>query len=117
MNEPEAPLMGIFGAVAQAMNVSAPLVLIRHRTGDANVPAIRRFSRDDAIGNALAVLAKRLVAWTATPWPDLVVAALIAGLFLHASSMVRDARNDRRDASLRRPAQEPVAKARPSQRR
>lgn len=90
--QPEAELMGLFGVIALTINVAAAFVLIPHRTGDANVRAVWLFSRNDAIGNAAVVLAAALVAWTATPWPDLAAAFLIAGLFLQSSwSIVRDA--------------------------
>lgn len=96
---PEAELMGLFGIVALVVNVLAAAVLIPHRTGDANVRAVWLFSRNDAIGNAAVVVAAGLVAWTGTIWPDLVVALVIAGLFLHSSwSIIRDARADLREA-------------------
>lgn len=96
--QPEAQLMGILGFVALAVNVAAAAVLIPHRSGDANVRAVWLFSRNDAIGNLAVVVAAGLVAWTGTPWPDLVVALVIAGLFLQSSwSIVRDARSDLRD--------------------
>ena len=96
---PEAELMGLFGIVALVVNVLAAAVLIPHRTGDANVRAVWLFSRNDAIGNAAVVVAAGLVTWTGTVWPDLVVALVIAGLFLHASwSIIRDARADLREA-------------------
>jgi Co/Zn/Cd efflux system component/copper chaperone CopZ len=98
--QPEAELMGLFGLVALAVNVAAAFVLLPHRTGDANVRAVWLFSRNDAIGNLAVVIAAGLVAWTGTPWPDLVVAAVIAGLFLQSSwSIVRDARGDLREAT------------------
>lgn len=103
LNRPEAEVMGIFGGVALAVNVVAALVLIPHRTGDANVRAVWLFSRNDAVGNALVVLAAGLVAWTGTRWPDLVAAVGIAGLFLQSSwSIIRDARTDLRTASSER---------------
>ena len=99
-NQPEAGLMGLFGIIALAVNVGAALALIPHRTGDANVRAVWLFSRNDAIGNAAVVVAAGLVAWTGTAWPDLVVAAVIAGLFLQSSwVIVRDARADLREAA------------------
>ena len=92
---PGAELMGILGAIALAVNIIAALVLLPHRTGDANVRAVWLFSRNDAIGNAAVIVAAGLVAWTRTPWPDLIVAAGIAGLFLQSSWLiVRDARAD-----------------------
>ncbi|MET4702490.1 Co/Zn/Cd efflux system component/copper chaperone CopZ [Constrictibacter sp. MBR-5] len=100
VNQPEAELMGLFGIIALAVNVAAALALIPHRTGDANVRAVWLFSRNDAIGNAAVVVAAGLVAWTGTAWPDLVVAAVIAGLFLQSSwVIVRDARADLREAA------------------
>ena len=96
---PEAELMGLFGIVALVVNVLAAAVLIPHRTGDANVRAVWLFYRNDAIGNAAVVVAAGLVTWTGTVWPDLVVALVIAGLFLHSSwSIIRDARADLREA-------------------
>jgi Co/Zn/Cd efflux system component len=93
LNEPEAHLMGIFGIMALAVNVGAAAVLIPHRKGDANVRAVWLFSRNDALGNVAVVIAAALVAWTGSRWPDLVVAAIIAGLFLHSSwAIIRDAR-------------------------
>jgi Co/Zn/Cd efflux system component/copper chaperone CopZ len=92
---PEADVMGLYGGIALVVNVAAALVLIPHRTGDANVRAVWLFSRNDAIGNVAVVLAAGLVAWTGSAWPDLVVAIVIALLFLQSSwSIIRDARAD-----------------------
>jgi cation diffusion facilitator family transporter len=99
--QPEAELMGVFGIIALAVNVTAAAVLVPHRTGDANVRAVWLFSRNDAIGNAAVVVAAGLVAWTDTPWPDLIVALIIAGLFLQSSwSIVRDAGRELRPKRL-----------------
>lgn len=91
----EAELMGMLALVALAVNVGAALVLVPHRAGDANVRAVWLFSRNDAIGNAAVVVAALLVGLTGTSWPDLVVAFVIAALFLQSSwVIVRDARRD-----------------------
>jgi Co/Zn/Cd efflux system component len=82
---PQAELMGAFGVVALVVNVASAAVLIRHRSGDANVQAVWLFSRNDALGNVAVIAAAGLVWLTATPWPDLMVAAAIAGLFLHSA--------------------------------
>lgn len=93
--QPDAEWMGVLGLVALMVNVAATVVLLPHRTGDSNVRAVWLFSRNDAIGNAAVVAAAVLVRWLDSPWPDLVVAVAIAGLFLQsASSIVRDARVD-----------------------
>lgn len=100
LGEPTAELMGIFGGVALAVNVTAAVLLIPHRTGDANMRAVWLFSRNDALGNLAVVVAAGLVAWTGTPWPDLVAAFVIASLFLQSSwSIVRDARADLREVA------------------
>ena len=100
LNEPEAELMGVFGLIALLVNVAAALLLIPHRAGDANVRAVWLFSRNDAIGNLAVIVAALLVAWTSTPWPDLIVAMIVASLFLHSSwSIIKDARREARCGS------------------
>lgn len=97
--QPEAELMGLLGVIGLAVNVTAAAVLVPHRSGDANVRAVWLFSRNDAIGNAAVVVAAGFVAVTDTPWPDLIVAIVIAGLFLQSSwSIVRSARRELRTA-------------------
>jgi Co/Zn/Cd efflux system component len=99
LGRPDADFMWIFGSAGLIVNVLAALVLARHRTGDANVRAVWLFSRNDAIGNALVVLAGMLVAWTSNSWPDLLASALIAGLFLKSAwSIVAVARTELRAA-------------------
>lgn len=95
--QPEAEIMGLLGVVALLVNVAAAIALIPHRTGDANARAVWLFSRNDAVGNAAVIVAAGLVAWTGTAWPDLVVAMIIATLFLQSSlSIVKDALRDLR---------------------
>ncbi len=82
---PEAELMGLFGIGALLVNVICAVSLMKHRTGDANVQAVWLFSRNDALGNLAVVVAAAFVWLTTTPWPDLIVAAAIAGLFLQSA--------------------------------
>ena len=96
--QPEAELMGAFGVMALVVNVAAAAILIPHRSGDASVRAVWLFSRNDAIGNTAVVVAAGLVAWTGTAWPDLIVALIIAALFLLSSwSIVRESRRELRE--------------------
>lgn len=93
--QPDAEVMGVLAAIALLVNVAAAIALLPHRGGDANARAVWLFSRNDAIGNAAVIAAAGLVAWTGTAWPDLLVAIVIALLFLQSSwSIVRDARKD-----------------------
>ncbi len=90
---PEADLMGGIGLAALAVNVTAAFILSRYRDGDANVRAVWLFSRNDALANVAVIIAAGLVAWTGKAWPDLVVAAIIAALFLHSAfEILRSAR-------------------------
>jgi Co/Zn/Cd efflux system component/copper chaperone CopZ len=99
-HEPQTLLMGGFALVAFIVNVLAAVVLIPHRKGDANMRAVWLFSRNDAIGNLAVVAAAVLVWWLSSPWPDLIVAFAVAGLFLQSAwSIIRDARGDLKSAS------------------
>ena len=92
---PEADLMGGIGVIALMVNVSAALVLSRFREGASNVRAIWLFSRNDALANVAVIIAAGLVAWTGSAWPVLIVAGVIALLFLHSSlEIIRHARRD-----------------------
>jgi len=96
---PEAELMGGIGIAALAVNVTAALILARYREGgDAQARAIWLFSRNDAINNVAVIAAAALVFWFDSAWPDLVVAAFIAVIFLHSSwDITRDARAELRE--------------------
>jgi cation diffusion facilitator family transporter len=85
MGLPAAEIMGVVGFLALAANVASVVILMRYKDGDANVRSVWLCSRNDAIGN-VAVMVAALGVWgTATAWPDLVVAAVMAGLFLTSS--------------------------------
>lgn len=105
--EPHAQTMGLIGTLALLVNVAVAALLFRYRTGDANMRSVWLCSRNDAIGN-LAVLAAAFgVFGTGQAWPDLLVAAIMAGLaiwgsaqvFAHARSELRLARPARADRS------------------
>ena len=77
---PDALTMGAVGALALAANVGVAWMLYAFREGDANMRSVWLCSRNDAIGN-LAVMAAALgVAGSATHWPDLLVAVVMAAL-------------------------------------
>lgn len=96
---PDAMVMGVIGFLALAANVGSALLLFRFRDGDANVRSVWLCSRNDAIGNVAVVGAAGLVALTGTAWPDLVVAAIMASLFLNsAAQIIRQALGELRAA-------------------
>ena len=77
---PHAETMGIIGGLALLANVGVALLLYSFRTGDANMRSVWICSRNDAIGNIAVVAAAVGVFGTGTAWPDLIVAAVLAGL-------------------------------------
>jgi len=78
---PQAQVMGAIGFLALAANVASVLLLVKYKDGDANVRSVWLCSRNDAIGNVAVMLAALGVWATATGWPDVIVAALMAALF------------------------------------
>ena len=82
---PEAGTMGLIGFIALIANLASVLILLRWRDGDSNVRSVWLCSRNDAIGNVGVIAAGGLVAMTGSVWPDLVVAALLAALFLKSA--------------------------------
>ena len=98
--QPEAKAMGVLALIAFTVNVSAALVLMQHRSGDANMRAVWLFSRNDALGNLAVVIAAVVVYLSDSPWPDIIVAFMIASLFLQSAwSIVMDARTELEAAS------------------
>lgn len=85
---PEAGTMGFIGLLALAANLTSVFILLRWRDGDSNVRSVWLCSRNDAIGNVGVIAAGGLVAATGAAWPDLVVAALLASLFLKSAAAI-----------------------------
>lgn len=97
---PEAEIMGVIGILALIANVASVLLLMRYKDGDANVRSVWLCSRNDAIGNIAVVAAAAGVWGTGTGWPDLMVAALMATLFLSSSvQIIRQSRDEMRFAA------------------
>ena len=85
---PQAEIMGAIGFLALAANLASVLLLLRFRDGDANVRSVWLCSRNDAIGNVAVMLAASGVWASGTGWPDLAVAAIMAGLFLWSATQI-----------------------------
>lgn len=92
---PQAETMGLIGALALAANAAVALMLYRYRTGDANMRSVWICSRNDAIGNVAVMAAALGVFGTGRGWPDLLVAAIMAGLAIWGSiDVFRQARGE-----------------------
>ena len=85
---PNEMIMGSIAALALAANATSVLLLLRYRDGDANVRSVWLCSRNDAIGNVAVIVAALTVYQTQSPWPDLLVAFLMALLFLHSACLI-----------------------------
>ncbi|MEM9724217.1 MAG: cation transporter [Pseudomonadota bacterium] len=100
LETPRAEVMGVIGFLALAANLLSVALLVSYKDGDANVRSVWLCSRNDAIGNVAVMLAALGVWGAATAWPDLIVAALMASLFLSAAmEILRSAWAERREAA------------------
>ena len=85
---PAAGIMGGIGFLALIANLASVLILVKYKDGDANVRSVWLCSRNDAIGNVAVMIAALGVWGTSTGWPDLIVAAIMAGLFLTSATQI-----------------------------
>jgi Co/Zn/Cd efflux system component len=85
---PEPLTMGVIGALALAVNFSVAALLYRFREGDANMRSVWLCTRNDVIANLAVLVAAAGVFGTGTIWPDVGVAAMLAGLGLSSGRIV-----------------------------
>lgn len=98
-NAPHGQTISAIGALALAANVVCALLLLRWRDGDSNIRSVWLCTRNDAIGNLAVCGAGLAVMVTASAWPDLIVALLLAALFLRSSvSIIGQAHSELRSA-------------------
>jgi cation diffusion facilitator family transporter len=88
---PLAPVMAAIGTFALVANAFCFSLLWRHRGDDINLRSTWLCSRNDLLANGAVLVAAAAVAWSGSIWPDLVVGAGIAVLFLRtAGSVLRE---------------------------
>ena len=78
---PTVEIMGAVGTLAFAANLLCLALLWRRRRDDVNMRSAWMCSRNDVIGNAAVLAAAVAVAWTRSPWPDIVIGLLVAAVF------------------------------------
>lgn len=86
-----APLsapMAATAAVALTVNVFCASRLAPYKRGDASMRSIWLSTRNDAILNALTIVAAGMIALTGAGWPDIAAGAIIAGINLWAASEI-----------------------------
>ena len=102
---PTVETMGGVGVLALIANGVCFALLWRHRAEDINMRSVWLCSRNDLIANVSVLFAALAVWLTLSPWPDIVVGALICGVFIRSAFLVaREAR-----AELLNHAQQPAA--------
>ena len=85
---PSALTMGAVGIAALVANVVSFGLLWAYRSGDANMRSAWICIRNDVLGNLAVLVAAAGVFGTGTGWPDVIVAAIMAGLALQGSMTV-----------------------------
>src|SRR5258708_3779027 len=85
---PHAFTMGAVGFTALAANAASSALLWTHRWGDANMRSAWICTRNDVFGNLAVLLAALGVFGSGTGWPDVLVAAIMAGLALQGAFIV-----------------------------
>lgn len=88
---PAVPLfeiMGLFSLLALVANGTCLTLLWRHRGDDVNMRSVWECSRNDVAANLAVFLAAAGVWLTDSAWPDLLVAFLLALLFLRSAVRV-----------------------------
>jgi len=85
---PAAEVMGAVGLAALAANIVVAVMLYAFRDGDSNMRSVWICSRNDAIGNLAVLGAASGVFATGSGWPDLLVAAIMAGLALTGAAQI-----------------------------
>lgn len=97
LNSPNAYTMGSIAILAFSANIISVLLLMKYKDGDANVRSVWLCSRNDAIGNLVVLLAASAVWFTGQAFPDLIVALILASLFLSSSwQIIRQARLEKK---------------------
>ena len=98
--EPLAPVMAWAAGLALVGNLVCFRLLTRFRSDDMNMRSVWLCSRNDLINNSGVLVAAGLVALTGSRWPDLVVGAGVAVLFLWtACSVLRGGWTDFREST------------------
>lgn len=73
------------GSLALLANLACLGLLWRFRATNVNMASTWECSRNDVLSNIGVLIAAGLVALTASPWPDAVIGALVAVMFLRSS--------------------------------
>jgi cation diffusion facilitator family transporter len=85
---PVAEIMGIIGILVLVGNAVCFFLLYRHRSDDLNMRSTWLCSRNDIIANLSVLVAAAGVRVFQSSWPDIIIGAVIAALFLRSAFTV-----------------------------
>lgn len=85
---PSSALMLVFGGIALAANLLCLRLLWGFRRQDVNMSSTFECSRNDVVSNLGVLLAAGAVFLFESPWPDIVVGAVMAVLFARSAIRV-----------------------------
>jgi Co/Zn/Cd efflux system component len=92
---PHAEMMGAIGLLALAANLGVAALLYRYRLADSQALSVWLCTRNDCVANLAVIIAGAGVWASGTPWPDIAVAAVIAGLGVSSAvRVIRQARGE-----------------------
>lgn len=96
-SEPISSLIIGVGLIGLAANITCLVLIARHRHGDVHMRASWIFSKNDVIANLGVISGGVLVAWLGSPYPDLVIGTVIAGIVVKGGlHIIQVARSERR---------------------
>jgi Co/Zn/Cd efflux system component len=84
-SEPISTLMMLMGAAALIANVVSLMLVARKRERGVHMKASYIFSANDVIANLGLILAGVLVAWSGSPYPDLIIGGIIGVVVLNGA--------------------------------
>jgi Co/Zn/Cd efflux system component len=85
---PRSTLMLGFATLALIANLACLGLLRQFRAQDVNMASTFECSRNDVIANLGVIAAATAVALSGSPWPDILVAVVIAAVFLRSAVRV-----------------------------
>ncbi len=102
---PEAISLGLTGGGALVVNLFCAFLLarFRHQAGSLTKAAFLS-ARNDALANIAIIAAGLATLATRSPWPDVIVGLVIAGMNIDAAKAVWTAARDEHKAARRAPA-------------
>lgn len=82
---PVFEMMGGIGLLSLAANATCLALLWKHREEDVNMSSVWECSRNDIASNLAVLIAAAGVWLFSSAWPDMLVGALLAALFLRSA--------------------------------